>query len=172
MGHLGWLYSLTSILDISTALMRPRRPKQYCLQLYIYIYIFIYIYLTGFVKRCLKKLSNQANSAAVTKLNKKVPSPPLCFGQTTANHHPTPHCGLTLIGDQKQTIIQAYTSPGKIAKASYTVKSHLTRPQTLTPVKVSKQQPRQPCAFDRQLRVRTVPGLFGKAGLDGKPPQF
>ena len=33
MGHLGWLYSLTSILDISTALMRPRRPKQYCLQL-------------------------------------------------------------------------------------------------------------------------------------------
>ena len=30
--HLGWLYSLTSILAISTALMRPRRPKQYCLQ--------------------------------------------------------------------------------------------------------------------------------------------
>ena len=27
--------SLTSIPDISTALMRPRRPKQYCLQLYI-----------------------------------------------------------------------------------------------------------------------------------------
>ena len=42
------LYSLTSILDISTALMRP---KQYCLQLVIYIYIYeaqrpkIYIYI-------------------------------------------------------------------------------------------------------------------------------
>ena len=29
--------------SISTALMRPRRPKQYCLQLVIYIYIYIYI---------------------------------------------------------------------------------------------------------------------------------
>ena len=29
-------------LSISTALMRPRRPKEYCLQLYIYIYIYIY----------------------------------------------------------------------------------------------------------------------------------
>ena len=33
MYHLGGFLSLTSILDISTALMRPRRPKQYCLQL-------------------------------------------------------------------------------------------------------------------------------------------
>ena len=57
-------------------------------------------------------------------------------------------------------------------KACYTLKSHLTRPQTLTAVKVSKQQPPQPCAFDTQLRARTVPGLFGKAGLDGKPPPF
>ena len=57
-------------------------------------------------------------------------------------------------------------------KACYTVKSHLTRPQTLTAVKVSKQQPPQPCAFDTQLRARTVPGLFGKAGLDGKPLSF
>ena len=57
-------------------------------------------------------------------------------------------------------------------KARYTVKSPLTRPQTLTAVKVSKQQPPQPCAFDTQLRARTVPGLFGKAGLDGKPPPF
>ena len=57
-------------------------------------------------------------------------------------------------------------------KAFYTVKSHLTRPQTLTAVKVSKQQPPQPCAFDTQLRARTVPGLIGKAGLDGKPPPF
>ena len=55
-------------------------------------------------------------------------------------------------------------------KARYTVKSPLTRPQTLTAVKVSKQQPPQPCAFDTQLRARTVPGLFGKAGLDCKPP--
>ena len=31
-------------LSISTALIRPRRPKQYCLQLVIYIYIYIYIY--------------------------------------------------------------------------------------------------------------------------------
>ena len=61
-------------------------------------------------------------------------------------------------------------------KARYSVKSPLTRPQTLTAVKVSKQQPPppppQPCAFDTQLRTRTVPGLFGKAGLDGKPPPF
>ena len=57
-------------------------------------------------------------------------------------------------------------------KARYTVKSPSTRPQTLTAVKVSKQQPPQPCAFDTQLRARTVPGLFGKAGLDGKPYPF
>ena len=30
--------------SISTALMRPRRPKQYCLQLVIYIYIYIYFF--------------------------------------------------------------------------------------------------------------------------------
>ena len=41
----GGFLSFTSITDISTALMRPRRPKQYCLQLYIYIYIYIFIYL-------------------------------------------------------------------------------------------------------------------------------
>ena len=29
----GGFLSFTSITDISTALMRPRRPKQYCLQL-------------------------------------------------------------------------------------------------------------------------------------------
>ena len=29
--------------SISTALMRPRRPKQYCLQLVIYIYIYMYL---------------------------------------------------------------------------------------------------------------------------------
>ena len=28
-------------LEVGTALMRPRRPKQYCLQLVIYIYIYI-----------------------------------------------------------------------------------------------------------------------------------
>ena len=39
----GGFLSSTSIPDISTALMRPRRPKQYCLQL-VYIYIYIYKY--------------------------------------------------------------------------------------------------------------------------------
>ena len=38
-----WLHLHPSI---STALMRPRRPKQYCLQLVIYIYI----YMSGFMK--------------------------------------------------------------------------------------------------------------------------
>ena len=38
----GGFLSFTSITDISTALMRPRRPKQYCLQLYIYIYIYFF----------------------------------------------------------------------------------------------------------------------------------
>ena len=37
----GGFLSFTSIADISTALMRPRRPKQYCLQLVIYIYIYV-----------------------------------------------------------------------------------------------------------------------------------
>ena len=36
----GGFISLTFIPDISTALMRPRRPKQYCLQLVIYIHIY------------------------------------------------------------------------------------------------------------------------------------
>ena len=30
--------------SISTALMRPRRPKQYCLQLVIYVYIYFIVY--------------------------------------------------------------------------------------------------------------------------------
>ena len=34
----------------------------------------------------------------------KPPSPPLRFGNTTANHPPSAHCGFTLIGDQKQTL--------------------------------------------------------------------
>ena len=94
----------------------------------------------------MKSHLTRPQTLTAVKVSKQQPFPPLCFGQTTANHHPTPHCGFTLIGDQKQTIIQAYTStsPGKIAKASYTVKSHLTRPQTLTAVKVSKQQPPPP----------------------------
>ena len=76
------------------------------------IKVISYTYLTGVVKRCLQKWWKQATSAAVTKY-KKPPSPPLCFGHTAANHPPTAHCGFTLIGDQKQTIIQAQTSPGK-----------------------------------------------------------
>ena len=39
MGSSRWLLKLHLHLSISTALMRPRRLKQYCLQLYIYIYI-------------------------------------------------------------------------------------------------------------------------------------
>ena len=45
----GGFLSFTSIADISTALMRPRRPKQYCLQLVSYIYI--YIHKLEFFKR-------------------------------------------------------------------------------------------------------------------------
>ena len=63
------------------------------------------------------------------------------------------HWGFTLIGDQKQTIIHAHTSPGKIAKPSYTVNAILTRPHTLTAVRVSKQQTPQPRASDTQLRA-------------------
>ena len=108
------------------------------------------------------------------KLKEKLPSPPLCFGHTTANHLPTPQCGFTLIGDQKQIIIQLYTGAGKIANEGMLhCKISLNKAtQTLTAVKVSKQQLPQPCAFDTQLRARTVPGLFGKASLDGKPPPF
>ena len=36
---------------ISTALMRPRRPKQYCLQLVIYIYIYIKCKILTFINR-------------------------------------------------------------------------------------------------------------------------
>ena len=35
---------LTFILAISTALMMPRRPKQYCLQLVIHIYIYFFFF--------------------------------------------------------------------------------------------------------------------------------
>ena len=78
---------------------------------------------------------------------------PVLIAHTTANHPATAHCGLTLIGDQKQTIIQAYTRAGKIAKASHTVNSDLMRPQTPTAVKASTQPPPQPCGFDTQVRV-------------------
>ena len=44
--------------SISTALMRPRRPKQYCLQLVIYIYIYIfYIVLFLLTFLCLEDIS-------------------------------------------------------------------------------------------------------------------
>ena len=45
----GGFLSFTSIADISTALMRPRRPKQYCLQLVIYIYIYMYVYMCIYI---------------------------------------------------------------------------------------------------------------------------
>ena len=47
MGSSRWPLKVRLHLSISTALMRPRRPKQYCLQLYIYIYIYIYVYMAG-----------------------------------------------------------------------------------------------------------------------------
>ena len=40
-----------------TGLMRPKRLKQYCLQLYIYIYIYIYIYTYN-----IKKIYFSANT--------------------------------------------------------------------------------------------------------------
>ena len=39
--------------SISTALMRPRRPKQYCLQLVIYMCIYIYIYIYLYMYICI-----------------------------------------------------------------------------------------------------------------------
>ena len=57
-------------------------------------------------------------------------------------------------------------------KACYSVKSDLTRPQFLTAVKSQKQQPPQPCAFDTQLTVRTVPGLLAKQALMASPLNF
>ena len=55
--------------SISTALMRPRRPKQYCLQLVIYIYIYIYMLIVIFYDLPfsrdsfnIKKLSNSFRS--------------------------------------------------------------------------------------------------------------
>ena len=98
------------------------------------------------------------------KVLKKLPSPPLCFGQTTANHHPTPHCGLTLIGAQRQTITQAYTSPGKIVKASYTVKFHLTRPQTLTAV--------SPVLLTHNSELELSLGCLAKLALTANPLNF
>ena len=92
------------------------------------------------------------------KVKKKLPSPPLCFGQTTANHHHTPHCGLTLIGDQKQT--------------SYTVKSHLTTPQTLTAVKVSKQQPPSPVLLTHNSELELSLGCLAKQALTASPLNF
>ena len=63
----------------------------------------------------------------------------------------------------------------KIAKDPYTIKSHLSRPHTLSTVKVSKQHPSPALCFwhttpSHPPTVRTVPVLLGKASLDGKPP--
>ena len=84
---------------------------------------------------------------------KAPPCPSLCSGHTTTNHPPTAHCGLTLMGDQKKTIIQAYTSPGKNPQGNLRCQIHLRRPHTLTAVKVSKRIATQPCDFDTQLRA-------------------
>ena len=134
------------------------------------------MYLIGFVKRWLPKLWKQANSATVTKY-KSLPSPPLCFGHTTANHPPTAHCWFTLFGDQKQTIIQAHSSAGKIAKASYTVDCEVSLIEaTYSNCSQSMETTTLPtlCFWhttqSQPPTVRTVPRLLGNAGLDGKRP--
>ena len=133
-------------------------------------------YLTRFAKRWLLKSWKQEISAAITNY-KNLPTPPLCFSHTLANHPPTAHSGLTLIGDEKQTIIQAYTRPGKIPKPSCTVKSYSSRPHSLNAFKVSKQPSPSPLCFwhttqSQPSTVRTVPELLKNAGHDGKPPGF
>ena len=50
--------------SISTALMRPRRPKQYCLQLYIYFYISM--------KVSVQLPGNSANTVCLTSEKGKV----------------------------------------------------------------------------------------------------
>ena len=78
--------------------------------------MYIYIYISNWIcQKVAAEIVKTSQFCCRHKLKEKLPSPPLCFGQTTANHPPTPQCGFTLIGDQKQTIIQAYTGAGKIA---------------------------------------------------------
>ena len=43
--------------------MRPRRPKQYCLQLVLYIYIYIYIYINNIFFTFVKGYSIRAESS-------------------------------------------------------------------------------------------------------------
>ena len=57
MGSSRWLLKLHLRLSISTALMRHRRPKQYCLQLVIYIYIYKVIYMLKIFNKHTLKLS-------------------------------------------------------------------------------------------------------------------
>ena len=76
--------------------------------LYISIYLSIYlsIDLSNWIcQKVPEEIVKPSQFCCRHKVKKKLPFPPPCFGQTTANHHPTPHCGLTLIGNQRQTII-------------------------------------------------------------------
>ena len=72
MGSSRWLLKLHLHLSISTALMRPRRPKQYCLQLVSYIYIYIYIYLANGFHVAVRLFSNRSQMTSKCGKNKKV----------------------------------------------------------------------------------------------------
>ena len=62
--------------SISTALMRPRRPKQYCLQLVIYIYIHFFFKKRSFYcvlfycKARRKRLDNERSVGRNTRLRR------------------------------------------------------------------------------------------------------
>lgn len=111
----------------------------------------------------------QPNQCCSHKIQKPA-SPTFCFAHTTSNQPPTAHRGLALIGDQYQTVIQPYTRPEKLVKASYTVNSHLTWPCTSNP-------PSPPFCYFHTTQshpptVRTVPGVFHKAALTARPRNF
>ena len=53
-GGLKGLIIPSSHADISTALMRPRRSKQHCLQLVIYIYIYNFMFKNGDIYHIIK----------------------------------------------------------------------------------------------------------------------
>ena len=59
-------------------------------------------FLTGFAKDAYRNFENK--QILLPSQVQKPPSPPLRFGNTTANHPPSANCGFTLIGDQKQTL--------------------------------------------------------------------
>ena len=57
-------------------------------------------------------------------------------------------------------------------KACYSVKSDLTRPQTLTAVKVSKQQPPSPVLLTHNSELELSLGCLAKQALTASPLNF